>query len=88
MAAIAVAAHVQYGRQDHRLPQPRHRPRASWLRLHLDRFVNQLIVETVGFVSILVFLIFAYFYSKAKNHDDAWIQLRRVVDVSTVLGDH
>ena len=48
----------------------------------VGRFEDQLMIETVGFIAILVLLVLAYFYSRAKNQDDAWIQLRRCVDVS------
>ena len=48
----------------------------------VSRFEDQLMIETAGFITILVVLVFAHLYSKAQNHDDAWIQLRRVVDVS------
>ena len=52
----------------------------------VSRFEDQLMIETIGFVTILALFVLAYFYSKAKNHDDAWIQLRRGVDVSAVYG--
>ena len=53
----------------------------------VSRFKDQLMIETIGFITILALLVLAYFYSKAKNHDDAWIQLRRCVDVSRVDRD-
>ena len=52
----------------------------------VGRFEDQLMIETAGFITILVVLVFAYLYSKAQNHDDAWIQLRRAVDVSDGYG--
>ena len=54
----------------------------------VGRFETQLMIETIGFIATLALLVLAYFYSKAKNHDNAWIQLRRCVDVSRVYQNY
>ena len=48
----------------------------------VPRFEDQLRIETFGFIAVLAVLVLAYFYSRGRNHGDAWIQLRRFVDVS------
>ena len=50
----------------------------------VPRFEDQMRIETLSFIALLALLVLAYFYSKARGHDDAWIQLRRFVDVSGI----
>ena len=50
----------------------------------VPRFEDQMRIETFTFIAVLALLVLAYFYSKRRNHSDAWIQLRRFVDVSGI----
>ena len=50
----------------------------------VPRFGDQMRIETSTFIAILALLVLAYLYSKWSNHRDAWIQLRRFVDVSGI----
>ena len=46
------------------------------------RFEDQLVIETLGFITVLACFALAYFNAKARQYDDANIHLRRSVDVS------